>query len=100
MAERSSELENINQTDIDSEFEDQTNNRTSVDFENRDDEISTDENTEETEKIREQIVETRQQMGETIDAIQEKLSFSNISEQVKEQVSEQINNVVDTAKEA
>lgn len=51
-------------------------------------------------QIREQIVETRRGMGETIDAIQEKLSFSNISEQVQTQVSEQINNVVETAKDA
>lgn len=49
---------------------------------------------EETEHLKAQIVETRHQMGETIDAIQEKLSFSNISEQV----SEQLNNAIETAK--
>lgn len=48
--------------------------------------------------IREQIGETRREMGETIDAIQDKLSISNISEQVKEQVTEQITNVVETVK--
>ena len=35
-------------------------------------------------------------MGETIDAIQDRLSFSNISDQV----SEHVNNAVETAKEA
>jgi ElaB/YqjD/DUF883 family membrane-anchored ribosome-binding protein len=55
---------------------------------------STDEVPEETEHLKAQIEETRHQMGETIDAIQEKLSFSNISEQV----SEQLNNAIETAK--
>lgn len=52
----------------------------------------------EAEQIRAQIEDTRQQMGETIDAIQEKLSFSNISEQVKEEVSEKISDVWETTK--
>ncbi len=56
-----------------------------------------DENTPaEAGQIMGQIEETRSQMGETIDAIQDKLSFSNISEQV----SEHVNNAVETAKEA
>jgi len=42
------------------------------------------------------IEETRSQMGETIDAIQDRLSFSNLSEQV----SEHVNNAVETAKDA
>ena len=58
-----------------------------------------DDATEETEHLRAQIVETRKEMGETIDAIQEKLSFSNISEQVKDQVTEQISNAYETAKD-
>lgn len=58
--------------------------------------ISEDEPADEPEQIKAQIEETRAQMGETIDAIQEKLSFSNISEQV----SEQINSAVETAKDA
>jgi hypothetical protein len=49
-----------------------------------------------TEEIRSQIEATRSQMGETIDAIQEKLSMSNI----KEQVSDQINSAVVSAKDA
>lgn len=54
---------------------------------------------EETEHLKAQIEETRSQMGETIDAIQEKLSFQNISEQVKEQVSEHISSAFETAKD-
>src|SRR5687768_2919864 len=50
---------------------------------------------EETEQIRARIEETRNQMGETIDAIQERLSFANISEQV----SETVNNAIETAKD-
>ncbi len=50
----------------------------------------------ETEHIKGQIEETRHQMGETIDAIQDRLSYSNISEQV----SEHVNNAVETAKDA
>jgi ElaB/YqjD/DUF883 family membrane-anchored ribosome-binding protein len=57
------------------------------------------EATDETEQIREQIEETRSNLSETIDAIQEKLSFQNISEQVKDTVSEQINSALDTAKD-
>lgn len=57
---------------------------------------TTDDATDDTEEIRAQIEATRSQMGETIDAIQERLSMSNI----KEQVSEQINTAVETAKDA
>ena len=49
-----------------------------------------------TDELKESIEETRGQMGETIDAIQEKLSFSNLSEQV----SEHVNHAVETAKDA
>ena len=55
-----------------------------------------DEATDDTEQIRAQIEETRSHMSETIDAIQERLSMSNI----KEQVSDQINSAVETAKDA
>ncbi len=50
---------------------------------------------QETEHIKAQIEETRSNMGETIDAIQDRLSFANISEQV----SEQVNNAIETAKD-
>lgn len=58
-----------------------------------------DETTDETEQIREQIEDTRAKMSETIEAIQERLSISNISEQVTEQVTEQVSNLYQTAKE-
>jgi len=53
-----------------------------------------DTGNDETEHIKAQIEETRSQMGDTIDALQEKLSFSNLSEQV----SEHVNNAIETAK--
>ena len=55
---------------------------------------------EETEQIKARIEETRSQMGETIDAIQERLSFANISEQVSETVSNAIESAKDTAYDA
>lgn len=61
---------------------------------------ATDEATDETEQIREQIEETRNRLGDTIDAIQEKLSLANISEQVTEQVTEQVSNIYETAKDS
>lgn len=63
-----------------------------------DDDDDTDE-TAETKAIREDIETTRSQMSETIDAIQDKLSFANISGQVKEEVSEQISSAITSAKE-
>ena len=54
----------------------------------------------ETEAIRARIEETRKEMGETIDAIQERLSFANISEQVSETVSSAIESAKDTAYDA
>lgn len=93
MAEKSSELENTNEsTAIDSYSENQSDEFALTTAETQDIEANSDE----PEQIKAQIEETRAQMGETIDAIQEKLSFSNISEQV----SEQINSAVETAKDA
>ncbi|HEX8737234.1 MAG TPA: DUF3618 domain-containing protein [Pyrinomonadaceae bacterium] len=60
---------------------------------------TSEEAPEETEHLRAQIEETRSQMGETIDAIQERLSFQNISDQVKESVSEHISSAIETAKD-
>jgi hypothetical protein len=54
----------------------------------------------ETEQIKAQIEETRNQMGDTIDAIQERLSLANISEQVSETVSHAIETAKDTAYDA
>lgn len=55
---------------------------------------------EDTEQMKARIEETRNQMGETIDAIQDRLSFANISEQVSETVSNAIETAKDTAYEA
>ena len=123
MAEKSSDLENVNSfpendstdytltraetddlataardaaiadDDDDDDIAAETVSATSSDDDDDDDDVHT---TSDTEEIRSQIEETRAQMGETIDAIQEKLSFSNISEQV----SDQINSAVETAKDA
>ncbi len=51
---------------------------------------------DQTDQLKDQIEETRSHMGETIEAIQDKLSYTNLSEQV----SEHVNNVVETAKVA
>ncbi|HEY2866881.1 MAG TPA: DUF3618 domain-containing protein [Pyrinomonadaceae bacterium] len=55
---------------------------------------------EQTEHIKAQIEETRAQMGETIDALQEKLSFSNLSEQVSDHVSNAIETATNTMYDA
>ncbi len=60
----------------------------------------TDAPTDDARQIREQIEETRSQMSDTIDAIQDKLSVANITEQVKDQVSEQIGGAVESVKDA
>lgn len=60
------------------------------DSEDADDVVS-----DETVRLHSEIEETRENLGETIDAIQERLSLSNLSEQVSEQVS----NVIETAKD-
>lgn len=58
-----------------------------------------EENVDETKQIRERIEETRQEMGETIQAIEERLSLDNISEQVSEQISEKASEIYETAKD-
>ncbi len=103
MAERSSELEKLDRTDAlstDVLNEDIYVEKRSTDNSLIVTETDSEEPTEDAEQIREQIEETRRGMSETIDAIQEKLSFSNISEQVKDQVSEQFDNVVESVKGA
>lgn len=98
MAKKSSELNNQNESDTSLAKA----NDTSLQTQTEDDsltEANADEATAETEQIRERIETTRREMGETINAIQEKLSFSNISEQVKDQVSNQIGNVVESVKD-
>jgi hypothetical protein len=52
------------------------------------------------EQIRAEIDETRSEMGETINEIQERLSVANITEQVSEQVNSAIDTVKSTAYDA
>ncbi len=111
MAEGSSELNEgtgttVSRTDETGEFDNMTDdtaleNRSTENFSSDEGfDTTTDETTDETEKIRTEIVETRSQMSETIDAIQEKLSFANIGEKVKDEVSEHINSAIQTAKDS
>lgn len=58
-----------------------------------------EERTDDTEVIREKIEETRLEMGETINAIEERLSLENISEQVSEKVSEKASEFYESAKD-
>lgn len=91
MAEGSSEL---NETKNDLEIIDQADDSAL----NEEKDLTENEISDDPDEIRGQIEETRRDMSETLDAIQEKLSFSNISEQVKDQVSEQITGAVETLK--
>jgi ElaB/YqjD/DUF883 family membrane-anchored ribosome-binding protein len=87
-------------SDRDAFIEKYSDDYAASDSEIRDIETNTSEDApEETEHLRAKIEETRSQMGETIDAIQEKLSFQNISDQVKESVSEHISSAIETAKD-
>ncbi|MGI8410271.1 MAG: DUF3618 domain-containing protein, partial [Pyrinomonadaceae bacterium] len=103
MAQRPGELDNIDKLDpvstaagagTSSSLDKYTNGDPENDLELREMSEDSDNASEETEQIKAQIEETRSNMGETIDAIQDRLSFSNISEQV----SEQVNNAIETAK--
>jgi hypothetical protein len=110
MAEKSGELENQFETDAIATTG-VTNSDTSLQTRSEDDfamaispdddvTATNDDATADTEQLREQIEETRRGMGETIDAIQEKLSIANISEQVKDQVSEQFGSAVESVRVA
>lgn len=111
MAERSSELEEetqlrsqgtnavIRTTDVSDDV--YIENRSTDDLTSSDTESTPDDEiTADTEQIREQIEETRSNLGDTINAIQERLSFSNISEQVKDEVSDHISSAINTAKDS
>lgn len=63
-------------------------------------EMSDNDTSDDTEHIKAQIEETRANLGETIDAIQDRLSFANISEQVSEQVNNAFESAKDSAYEA
>lgn len=56
-------------------------------------------NADDVDDIQEDVVEARVQIGQTIDAIQERLSIPVISSQIKEEVSEQISSAVQSTKE-
>lgn len=62
-------------------------------------ETTTDEISDDPDQIRANIEETRSEMTETINAIEEKLSISHISEQVKAEVSEYVGETIQTAKD-
>lgn len=59
-----------------------------------------DTSADDPQQIRSQIEKTRRDMSETIDEIQERLSYSNISEQVSERVGEAIDSAKTTVYEA
>jgi ElaB/YqjD/DUF883 family membrane-anchored ribosome-binding protein len=92
MAQEPSQLINepgdLNRTGFESLATGESNDRTSAS------KLNADTGNDETEHLKTQIEETRSQMSETIDALQEKLSFSNLSEQV----SEHVNSAIETAK--
>lgn len=50
-------------------------------------------------QIKDEISETRNQMGETIDELQERLSIPALTAQIKDEVSEQVASAVETTKE-
>lgn len=103
MAERPSELEEQALARVDE------NDNTALTTEKADDgylkdlsaetDLSDGETSDDAEQIRANIEETRAGMSETIDAIQEKLSFGNISEQVKDEVSDYVSETIQTAKD-
>lgn len=105
MAEKSGDLNNIDKLDpvstaagagSDAFLEKYAEDYPEGDAENLEMSADADDASEETEHIKAQIEETRSSLGDTIDAIQERLSFANISEQV----SEQVNNAIETAKDS
>jgi len=102
MAEKSTELTNMDDRDLDTI----STSRNEVDDYGIDSDaegsydLSSDEAPEDTHQIKAQIEQTRSQMGETIDAIQERLSLSNISEQVSDTVNSAIETAKDTAYDA
>lgn len=106
MAEKRSDVENYDQDPTGSTPESERDDnlasrRDMTDFavlnsSESDIKASGDDQPKEAAHIKGQIEATRNQMGETIDAIQDRLSFSNLSEQVSEHVS----NAVETAKDA
>jgi len=103
MAEKSTELTNRDDQDLDTITASRTDEgEYGIDSTGADGsyDLSSDEASEDTDQIKAQIEQTRSQLGETIDAIQERLSFSNISEQVSDTVNSAIETAKDTAYDA
>ena len=104
MAEKPGELNNVDKLDPVSTAagagRDPFLEKYSEDDEVRELAATGDDSVYETEQIRAQIEETRNQMGETIDAIQDRLSYAHISEQVSETVGNAIETAKDTAYDA
>jgi ElaB/YqjD/DUF883 family membrane-anchored ribosome-binding protein len=101
MAKKSSDIGNINDVEPISgltslESPNYTDNTLAADTDSDLLEMSDNDTSDDTEHIKAQIEETRANLGDTIDAIQDRLSFANISEQV----SEQVNNAIETAKDS
>lgn len=100
MAEKPSELNDQTSTDVNKNYADtieKVSFRDNEDAENAGTNASADSS--DPDEIRANIQETRSEMSETIDAIQEKLSYDNISSQVKEEVSEYVNETYQSVKE-
>jgi hypothetical protein len=97
MAQERSDIDGLDRLDRSSGEElDEVRNTASTDLAAASSITEDDDLPPEAEQIKAEIEETRSQMGETIDAIQEKLSFANISDQV----SDHVTNAVETAKTA
>ncbi len=90
----SGKIGNTNKKKVEIKMSDKTENMKNKDA------VTGEEIADSPSEIRSQIEDTRQQMGETIDEIQERLSVSNITEQVKGKVSEEISEAWQSTKES
>ena len=87
-------------TDLATTDTDDDEDKTATTTANTADNLPSVDAAKEPEKIRAEIEQTRGEMSETINAIQDKLSFSNIATQVKDEVSDQISGAYESAKHA
>lgn len=108
MAEKTNDMKQFNAADPVSAMSgaqiesptDRTMSRSTSSLEQREMETNVGEHPPETEHLKSQIEATRSQMGETIDAIQQKLSVENISNEVSTRVSDAIDQAKQTAYDA
>jgi hypothetical protein len=96
MAEETGLIEERKETDLSKRRDAELSERREAELTTTED---ADQQRDEPEQIRRQIEKTRGEMGETIDALQEKLSVENISEQVTEKVTEKAGELYETAKD-